>query len=291
MTARAADSAAAPAAGSSAGERPLAGRGIVVTRPRHQAADLLRAIEDAGGRPLLFPLLEIGPASDPAPLAAAARQLTGYRFAAFVSPNAVAHALPVLLAQGAWPAGLTPLAVGQSTVRALAEQGVTGALAPRERFDSEALLALPELAPERVRGTRVAIFRGDGGRELLAETLRERGAAVDCIACYTRLPPAGDLGELLAAWRRGGLDAVTVSSSEGFRYLVERLDAVGRAYLRATPIFVPHARIAETARAAGFRRVVLTPPADAGLLAGLRAYNWSPRAVPGGPHSSASSHS
>ena len=257
----------------------LAGRVIVVTRPRHQAVALQQAIADAGGHPLSFPLLEIGPVADDAALRAAAARLDTYRFAAFVSPNAVAYALPVLLAAGPWPRGLVPLAVGQSTVRALAAFGVTGTVAPSERFDSEALLALPDLAEDHVRGTRVAIFRGDGGRELLVDTLRDRGATVDCIACYMRLPPATDPSVLLAAWRAGRLDAVTVSSSEGFRYLVERLDAVGRAYLRATPIFVPHERIAETARGLGFGRIVLTAPADDGLLDGLCAYNWAPHAT------------
>lgn len=273
--------------GASVTELPLAGRGIVVTRPRHQAEGLLAGIAAAGGRPLLFPLLEIAPAADTAPLAAAARSLATYRFAAFVSPNAVAYALPALLAAGPWPAGLIPLAVGQSTVRVLAEAGIGGTVAPVDRFDSEALLALPELAPEWVRGTRVAIFRGDGGRELLADTLRARGATVDCIPCYRRLPPAGSVNDLLAAWRSGRLDAIMVSSSEGLRYLVDLLDAVGRAYLRATPIFVPHARIAESARALGFPRVVLTGPADAGLLAGLSAYNWPPRAAFGAASPSA----
>ncbi len=159
-------------------------------------------------------------------------------------------------------------------MRALAAHGVGGCVAPGERFDSEALLALPDLQRERVAGRRVAIFRGDGGRELLADTLRERGAAVDCITCYRRRPPAGGAECLLAAWRAGRLDAITVSSSEGLRYLVDMLDGEGRARLAATPLFVPHARIAENARLLNLQQVVLTAPADAGIIAGLCAYNW-----------------
>lgn len=258
--------------------RPLAGRCVVVTRPRHQAAELLSGLTAAGAEALLHPLLEIEPASDPAPLAAAVARLGEYQFAAFVSPNAVAYALPAIRQAGGWPAGLQALAVGPSTVRALAEHGVTGTIAPDLRFDSEALLALPALAEARVRGCRVAIFRGDGGRELLADTLRARGAEVDCIPCYRRLPPPDGVAPLLARWRQGRLDAVTISSSEGLRNLVAALDAVGLAYLRATPVFVPHARIAEGARACGLSRVQVTPPGDDGLLAGLCAYNWPPGA-------------
>lgn len=254
--------------------QPLAGRTIVVTRPQAQARGLADAIRDAGGTPLIFPLLEILPAADPAPLAAVAPRLGEATLAIFISPNAVDHALPVLLHDRPWPAGVTPAAVGQGTIRALQAHGVTGGIAPRERFDSEALLALPALAADAVSGRTVFIFRGDGGRELLADTLRARGANVECIPCYRRQGPSHGAEPLLAAWRAGRLDALTISSSEGLRYLVDLLDAEGQAHLRATPLFVPHARIAETAAGLGLARIILTEGADDGLLRGLRAYNW-----------------
>ncbi|MBI2306852.1 MAG: uroporphyrinogen-III synthase [Rhodocyclales bacterium] len=253
---------------------PLAGRTIVVTRPRAQADALAAAIRAAGGEPFIFPLLEIGPAPDPAPLADAVARLGDYVLAVFISPNAVDYSLPAILAHGPWPAGLTSAAVGQGTVRALAALGVGGTVAPSERFDSEELLELPELQADRVAGRRVAIFRGDGGRELLADTLRERGASVDCIPCYTRSAPADGAGPLLARWQHGGIDAFTVSSSEGLRHLVDMLDADGRRRLAATPLFVPHARIAESAAALGLGCVVLTGAADAGIIDGLCTYNW-----------------
>lgn len=253
---------------------PLTGKTIVVTRPRAQAQPLADAIKAAGGEPLLFPLLEISPADDPQPLEQAAGRLVEYAVAIFISPNAVDYSLPAILACGPWPEHLVPAAVGQGTVKALAAHGIGGCVAPTERFDSEALLELPQLQAERVAGRRVAIFRGDGGRELLADTLRSRGASVDCITCYRRSAPASGALPLLAAWQAGRLDAITVSSSEGLRYLVDMLDADGRRFLAATPLFVPHARIAENARALGLQQVELTAPADAGIIAGLCAYNW-----------------
>lgn len=252
----------------------LAGRTIVVTRPRAQAESLMAAIAAAGGEALLFPLLEIGPATDPRPLARAVAAIDGYDLAVFISPNAVDYSLPAILAQGPWPPTLVPVAIGQGTVKALAARGIAGCVAPRERFDSETLLAQPELQEDAVRGRAIAIFRGDGGRELLAETLRQRGARVDCVACYRRSGPVGDGAPLLAAWQAGKISALTVSSSEGLRYLVDLLDEPGRALLRATPVFVPHPRIAENATALGLSSVVLTEPADAGIVAGLCAYNW-----------------
>ncbi len=254
---------------------PLVGRTIVVTRPVAQAGALAEAIVAAGGQPLIFPLLEISPAADPQPLRNAVARLADYGLAIFISPNAVDHALPSILAHGPWPTALIPAAVGQGTVKALLAHGVAGCLAPRRQFDSEALLALPELAAEHIAGRRVAIFRGDGGRELLAETLRERGAEVDCIACYRRSGPSVSPAPLLSAWRAGRLDALTVSSSEGLRYLVDCLDAEGRGFLQITPLFVPHARIAENARALGLNKIILTEAADSGIMAGLGAYNWA----------------
>ncbi|HZX32103.1 MAG TPA: uroporphyrinogen-III synthase [Rhodocyclaceae bacterium] len=253
---------------------PLAGKTVVVTRPRAQCQALAAAISDAGGEALVFPLLEISPADDPAPLDRALERLADYALAVFISPNAVEYSVPRLLAKGAWPAGLIPAAVGQGTVKALAAHSIAGCVAPTERFDSEALLELPELQADRVAGRRVAIFRGDGGRELLADTLRARGATVDCIPCYCRSAPAEGAGPLMDAWRAGRLDAIAVSSSEALRYLVDMLDAEGRRFLDGTPVFVPHERIAANARELGLRQVVLTAPADAGIIAGLCAYNW-----------------
>lgn len=257
---------------------PLAGKTIVVTRPRAQAAPLIEAIAASGATPLLFPLLEILPALDPEPLADAAARLGDYQIAVFISPNAVDFALPAILKLGAWPAGLLPAAVGPGTVKALAAHGISGCLAPSERFDSEALLALPPLVT--VNGQKVLIFRGDGGRELLAGTLRQRGAVVDCITCYRRSGPSDDVALLLSAWRAGQLDALTVSSSEALRYLLDGLDAEGRAYLQKTPVFVPHARIADNAQALGLRNIVLTGQSDPGIVSGLLAYNWPLQAKP-----------
>lgn len=253
---------------------PLAGLTIVVTRPQAQCGPLAEAIRAAGGEPLVFPLLEILPADDPAPLCAAVAQLATYRVAVFISPNAVDHALPAILAAGGWPAGLLPAAVGQGTVKALAAHGVSGCIAPTQRFDSEALLELPELAGERIAGQRIAIFRGDGGRELLGDTLRARGATVDPVTCYRRLGPSAGARPLLAAWQNRRLDALTVSSSEGLRYLRDLLPAEGREALAETPVFVPHARIAENAKSINLKKIILTEPADEGILRALRAYNW-----------------
>lgn len=254
---------------------PLAGKTIVVTRPQAQAAELGRGIAALGGEPFYFPLLEILPVADAGPLQAAAARLDAYALVVFVSPNAVRHALPSLLQGRDWPAAVRPVAVGPGTAAALAAAGVRDCLCPVARFDSEALLQLPELAATAVAGRQVLILRGNGGRELLGDTLEARGARVERVSCYQRRAPATGWAAFRAALAAGRCAALTLSSSEALGYLLAGVPAAERARLFALPLFAPHARIAEHARAAGFVQVVLTDPADAGLLAGLCAYNWS----------------
>ena len=246
---------------------PLAGRHVVVTRPEAQAASLCRAIEAAGGVPVPFPVLAIFDLEDTAPLAALAQRLGDYDLAVFVSANAIDKALSVILAERPWPAGLKAAVMGKSSERAIARFGITGVIAPTERFDSEALLALPALAD--MAGKKVIVFRGDAGRELLGDTLQQRGARLDYIACYRRGRPERSPAPLLELWAQHELDAVTLTSSEGLRNLADMLDESGLAQLAATPVFVPHQRIAEEARRLGLRHVISTPPGDDGLVAGL----------------------
>lgn len=247
--------------------RPLEGRHIVITRPAGQAAHLAEALADLGAKPVLFPVLAIFDVEDLRPLQEAAIRLDGFDWACFVSPNAVEKSLSVVLSKRTWPKHLRAATVGKSSEQALARFGVTDVVAPQDRFDSEALLDLPDL--QKVAGKRVVIFRGDGGRELLGDTLRQRGAEVEYVACYRRAKPDLDPAPLLKLWNEGRLDAVTVTSSEGLRNLVEMVGKLGQTWLKKTPLFVPHQRIAGVARALGCHDVILTGPGDDGLLAGL----------------------
>lgn len=252
---------------------PLLGRRILVTRPAAQSGELAQRIGELGGEPVLFPLLEIGPVDDVGPLQRAIERLDDYALAVFISPNAVDHGLLPILERRTWPMALSAAAIGPSTAKSLSERGIAPVIVPEVRFDSEALLERPELAAARVAGKRVLILRGNGGRELLAETLIARGATVDCVSCYTRSAPA-DGSRLQHLLCEGRLDALTVSSSEGLRNLLALLDEENSERVRGLPTFVPHARIAGEAASLGLQRVLLTGPADAGIIESLCAYPW-----------------
>ena len=242
----------------------LAGRRILVTRPRELAQGLAALIREAGGEPLLYPALEIQDIADPAPARALLARLQEFDLAVFVSPSAVRKAME--LAEGrarpegqAWPKGLRVAAIGGGTRRALEEKGFRDVIAPAGEADSEALLALPELAGLR----RVAIFRGEGGREALGDALAARGARVEYAACYRRGRP-----EAVPA-PAGRIDGICVNSGESLRNLAALL---GRERVAQAPLFVPNARVAAIARELGLRKPVLAGPADAQMLAALVAY-------------------
>jgi uroporphyrinogen III methyltransferase/synthase len=237
--------------------KPLQGRGIVVTRPAGQAERLAALVSAAGGRPFLFPAIEIERLPE--------RPLPGleeFDLAVFVSPTAVECAFGRIK-----HAGIPMAAVGSGTRRALQALGAREVLAPEAGADSEALLALPEL--HEVAGKRILIVRGEGGRELLADTLAARGARTEYLECYRRMLPHADMAPLIAAWDRGEIDAVTVSSTASLDNLITLL---GVPRLAAKALFVNHGRVAERAREVGIPELVVAGPGDEETAEALVAY-------------------
>ncbi len=247
--------------------KPLAGRGIVVTRPAHQAQTLATLIREAGGNPIIFPVLEILDPADPQPLLDAIDRLDSYDLAIFISPNAVTRVMSRIAGRRSWPAKLRTAAIGKGGVAELKRHGIEDVIAPERAFDSERLLEMPQL--QAVSGQRVLIFRGEGGRELLGDSLAARGAQVEHVACYRRQRPRIDAGPLLQAWAGNAIHAVIVTSSEGLRNLFGMLGEPGRAGLQQTLLLVPHPRIAAAAAELGCTHVVTTAPGDDGLFDAL----------------------
>ena len=252
---------------------PLAGKRILVTRPREQAGGLAALICDAGGEAILFPAIEIMDLADLNPFYAIADRLEEFDIAIFISPTAVERAIALLSGRRTgrpWPSRLRAVAIGRGSQRELEQRGFSQVLAPEGEADSEALLALPGLA--EVAGKRVVIFRGQGGRELLGDTLAARGAHVEYAECYRRARPAQNVSATEPAWARRPLDAVTVSSGEGLANLDAMLSAWRRDWLTESPLFVPHPRIAEEAARRGARETVVAGPGDRETALRLIAY-------------------
>jgi uroporphyrinogen-III synthase len=251
----------------------LSGVGVLLTRPLPQAEGLARLLREAGAMPLVFPGIEIESVQSE-PLAQALGLARHADWLIFVSPTAVHLAYPLLEAAKAMPSRARIAAIGAGTARELQRSGVDAIVTPQDGQDSEALAAHPDL--QAIDGQLAVMFRGEGGRDWLAQTLRQRGAQVVLAECYRRRAPQADFGRLLPDWESGSLQAWTASSGEIVDNLFELAGESGAAWLRDTIVFVPHARIAARAFARGARHVFVTAPGNAGLLDGLRSWFAQP---------------
>lgn len=241
--------------------KPLQGMGIAITRPIEQAKKLATMITEAGGTPISFPLIAIEPLKDYSQFEAVISEIEIYDWAIFISSNAVQNGMPRIVKQGV-PPNLKFVAIGPVTASELQSFGVNDVLIPQGRFDSESLLTLPEMT--NVVGKKIIIVRGVGGRDVLAEALKTRGATVTFAECYQRTNPQTNCDLLEQFYSEKKLHGGIVTSSEAMRYL---LDLAGNAnWLRNVTLFVNHARIAELPLQLGLKVKIADAPGDEAML-------------------------
>ncbi len=211
--------------------RPLFGRRILVTRPRHQAGDMVQALEALGAEPVVLPAIEIGEPADWSPVDDALSRLGTFGWLAFTSANGVhaflgrlRHSGRDLRALG----GLNLAAIGPATAEALRGYHLEPDVVPAE-FNSEGLV---EALRERVRGRRVLLARADRGLELLRDELG-RVAEVEQVAVYSQHDARLEADHsALAQLRAGEVEFVTLTSSNIARALLGALDEPGREQVR-----------------------------------------------------------
>ena len=220
-------------------DAPLAGTRVLVTRPKNQSSELIAAIEAAGGKATSFPVIEIR-SRERDRIEADAAALATPDITIFISRNAVRHGRP-------WTAGAVA-AVGPATATEIEHSGHTVDIRPARGFDSESLLAEPAL--NEVAGKSVRIIRGVGGRELLGDTLRSRGATVEYLEVYERRLPEyapAEIGRMEHQLVEGDIDVVTIMSVESLHNLLTLLPGASRQALAATPLVTPAARVIKEA--------------------------------------------
>jgi len=254
---------------------------VVITRPLAQASPLAEQVAAIGRNAIVFPLLEIHPLTDPAPLHRVLSDLGSYAMVAFVSPNAVDATLPIIRH---WPKDVVIAVMGTGSRVALDQYGIneTNAtiVSPQNphRTDSETLLEAMDLPS--LKNKRVLILRGETGRELLGDALRSAGADVTQAAAYRRTAPAMDAARCtqLKSLLESGNDWI-VTSSEALKILMQSVQELvvaggvekGVEKMQQQQIFVPHLRIQETAQMLGFRHITLTGSGDEQLLAAIQS--------------------
>ncbi len=235
----------------------------MVTRPEHQAQPFCDMLSQQGAQVIRLPLIEIAAL----PLDKNTRRILAQTelpdFAVFISPNAVAHGLAVLQQHKPLLNKLKLVTIGKAS--ALKMQQILGRepdIYPTEQYNSEALLALDSMQAEQVRNKKVIIFRGQGGRELLADSLRQRGAQVHYAQVYRRIRPQLQTGILDNIWN-GPLvpDIISLSSNEALNNLLAMHDTpADRHYLPQllhTPLVVVTEKMRSNARQQGFTEHIL----------------------------------
>ncbi|MDX2165453.1 MAG: uroporphyrinogen-III C-methyltransferase [Deltaproteobacteria bacterium] len=236
--------------------RPLAGRRIVVTRPRAQAAGFIDALGSFGADVLACPTIEIVPPDSWAPLDAAIDRIETYDWVVLTSANGVAMFFDRLRERHRDVRALHRArlaAVGSETAAAIAARGLLVDVVPAE-FRAEAVAAA--MIALGVGGARVLLPRAAQAREILPLTLRAAGATVDEVASYQSVPPRGDLDELRGLLAARAVDLVTFTSSSTVTNFIARLGDEAAALLTDVPAACIGPITADTARAAGLRVVV-----------------------------------
>ncbi len=253
----------------------LAGIGVLVTRPQLQAGNLCRLIEAEGGTAIRFPALDIRPRADRAATRAAVGPVDRYQLIVFVSANAVRYGADML----GQKRDLRIAAIGNATAQALNAAGHRVALLPTDGSDTEACLKLQEI--QHLDRQRVLIVRGTGGRELMGETLAQRGAEVVYAEVYERLradPGPQVLAELERLWAQGGVHVYTATSTDLLENLIDILTPAGKELLQSTPMLTGARRVAEAETRLGIRSPVILAegPGDAALVEALVAWRSKP---------------
>lgn len=249
---------------------PLAGLTVLLVRPVNRQANLLQAIEHLGGHCVSYPVMAI------APLTAARdsdcmrqcqqcfQQLQRFQHVIFISCNAVHFGLQwIKQCWPLWPSvtkrdhpqvnAMHWYAIGATTQRALHTKGLWADHLHQARMNSEALLEHPQL--QAIRDHSILIVRGMGGRDYLADQLKQRGARVQYAECYRRMmvnQPMGELGRLIMTTH---VSTIVVHSGESLDYSLTLIGPAYREHVQSLPLAVPSERVAHLAKRLGFRTI------------------------------------
>ncbi len=222
---------------------PLAKLRVLVTRPQQRAANFAGMVTRAGGKAVRYPVITITNTTNHTRRNQLLDRLDAYQMAIFISPTAVEATLALITRL---PETITPVAIGSRTAHELQQQGYH-AVVTADSHDSEGLLAHTSMQTEHVTGKNIIIFRGEGGRDLLADSLRGRGAMVDYADIYRRSLP--DVVHLQTTDLKQ-LQAICITSNQGLEHLLLLCDDL--AVLKTLPLFVPGQRAASLASQLGF---------------------------------------
>jgi uncharacterized protein HemX/uroporphyrinogen-III synthase len=234
---------------------------VLVTRPAPLGELLCEEIRAAGGKPIYFPVITILPPADEALFLQQITQLNNYDWVVFISPQAVLHSKIYLKDLTASIA-----AIGKSTMQALQSAGLAVSAVPEEEWNSEGLLDLPSF--QAVQDSKIAIIKGEGGRDLITNELEKRGASVTEIQAYQRALPQEDNGPVLQLLRKKSIDVILCTSVLG---LTNLMSLFANVELKKIPLLVISERMRQKAEDLKFETIFVAKNASNGaVLAALK---------------------
>ena len=189
--------------------QPLKNKWIVITRPKHQAKALRLTLEAAGAKVILFPLLAIVAPDNTETAQQQLNQIDQYDLLIFTSANAVSYSLKWLNKNKL--KAVKVAAIGKKTAELLKQHAIPVDFFPSTIFNSEALLAMPEIQAYGT-GKRIAIIRGQNGRKHLKQNMQKRGGMVSYINVYKRILPQTSAQSLKQHYQNKQLDIILITS-------------------------------------------------------------------------------
>lgn len=242
---------------------PLAGAGVLITRPSGQCEALASLVEAAGGRAFILPAMSIEPTRAASNWPSRLPDIGEYHLLIFVSRNAVKYGARYLPDYHADIA-----AVGPSTANSLQAAGYPASVVSEQGFTSEALLDHPSL--QHMRAKRVLIVRGVGGRDLLEQSLTARGARVDYLEVYCRTEadiPATVLDRVRQELESGHIRFVTATSVQTLENTLLTLGDEARQLLGRSQLVSASDRVVQKAMELGIPTAEpASGPSDQDLL-------------------------
>ncbi|OGT43424.1 MAG: hypothetical protein A3F42_03195 [Gammaproteobacteria bacterium RIFCSPHIGHO2_12_FULL_37_34] len=227
---------------------------ILVTRPYPSGAKLCELIKSQGGCAIHLPTLAFAPPKNSSKFIASIRKLSQQNWLIFISPQAVYASLPVLRQE--WRALLPSIklaCIGIGTMKALHQAGYLHVLYPKKKWNSEGLLALPEF--QSLNKQKIAIIRGEKGRDQLEQTLKKRGARVLPIIAYRRIIPEIEIHPYQMLLKQQTIDSIIATSNNGIVNLTKMMGKALHTRLLDIPLVVISERIKELAHHLGFQTI------------------------------------
>ncbi|MFD2179190.1 uroporphyrinogen-III synthase [Veronia pacifica] len=226
---------------------------IAVVRPAPESEALVKELEKAGLSALSAPMLTFTSGDALPILTKTLNRLPADSIVIVISRRAVEFSCQQLQKDKAeWRDDLTYIAVGERTASYWEELADVSAHTPL-REDSEGLLTLPQL--QHPDGKDIVILRADTGRELLSQTLQQRGANVCYLAVYRRNWSDEQYLSALDEWAAAQVDTLVVSSGEQLTLLFKGVSDNHRHWLQRCHILVPSRRVYNLAKEIGFSKV------------------------------------